>query len=605
MKKLLVLSLAAVAMIATSCSTSDDVADNNITETPGNGYLSVKIELPSTPATRAANDDFKDGTAAEYTVNSAYLYLFKGTTEDGAVFLTRVTLNSKETAADPADDNITVTHLTVGKVETAITVGASEKLYALAVINNNTLLNPSDLTGKTFGDVKDLTSSDAFHTSGANFVMLNAPISNVAGGSAASAPTSSDVTILTVLDPTRIFKTEAEAKAKPAGSIYVERAVAKATVGYDDTAITMIKGMSDYTINSVEWALDNKEPNSYIVRNMGDLSYIGYSSEAFTTANYRMVGNTMIGTTALQPIANLYRTYWCVDPQYSVDATGLVAANPTLDYNSADGSTPAYCHENTFDVIRQSYENTTRAIIKVTVNGAADFYTIAGDETKYDEDGAKDLLKAKIILNAGLKAALDAKCIAPYTLTAADIDITTSHNSTTGVYSLTGVTFKSTSTTFVTSYATYFSVDPATILSGCLSDLVDEVNDGVTLYKYVGGVVYYDARFMHFASNTPAADLAPWNTWEEGKGYTKPAAGNTTKAYPDGGLHRGVNYLGRWGMVRNNWYDVEILSFNELGHPVVPSISGDPTPDDNIPEKFISVKINVLSWAKRTQGWSF
>lgn len=70
-------------------------------------------------------------------------------------------------------------------------------------------------------------------------------------------------------------------------------------------------------IGSIEWAINNTEPSSFVVRNMGDLAtdYLKYSSEGFATNEYRMVGNTKFDA------ANLYRTYWCVDPQYSSDAT--------------------------------------------------------------------------------------------------------------------------------------------------------------------------------------------------------------------------------------------------------------------------------------------
>ncbi len=59
-------------------------------------------------------------------------------------------------------------------------------------------------------------------------------------------------------------------------------------------------------------------------------------------------------------------------------------------------------------------------------------------------------------------------------------------------------------------------------------------------------------------------------------------------------------------MVRNNWYDVNITAFNKLGSPVDPTgnVSNPSTPDDNV-EAYISVKIAVLSWAKRLQNWSF
>ena len=57
-------------------------------------------------------------------------------------------------------------------------------------------------------------------------------------------------------------------------------------------------------------------------------------------------------------------------------------------------------------------------------------------------------------------------------------------------------------------------------------------------------------------------------------------------------------FLGRYGVLRNNWYDLGINSISGVGSPVVPDAPG--TPDDEL-ESFISVRINVLSWAKRTQ----
>ena len=42
-------------------------------------------------------------------------------------------------------------------------------------------------------------------------------------------------------------------------------------------------------------------------------------------------------------------------------------------------------------------------------------------------------------------------------------------------------------------------------------------------------------------------------------------------------------------------------AIKKIGSPVVPDITTDNTPDDNI-DAYISAKINVLSWAKRTQS---
>ena len=52
-------------------------------------------------------------------------------------------------------------------------------------------------------------------------------------------------------------------------------------------------------------------------------------------------------------------------------------------------------------------------------------------------------------------------------------------------------------------------------------------------------------------------------------------------------------------MVRNNWYDISVTSIKALGSPNVTEVTNEPVDKK---ESYISVKINVLSWAKRTQS---
>ena len=53
-------------------------------------------------------------------------------------------------------------------------------------------------------------------------------------------------------------------------------------------------------------------------------------------------------------------------------------------------------------------------------------------------------------------------------------------------------------------------------------------------------------------------------------------------------------------MVRNNWYNIDLTGIKHIGKPSVPEIPTD-TPDDEI-DSYLKVRINVLSWAKRTQS---
>ena len=103
---------------------------------------------------------------------------------------------------------------------------------------------------------------------------------------------------------------------------------------------------------------------------------------------------------------------------------------------------------------------------------------------------------------------------------------------------------------------------------------------------YKGGVSYYTVRIKHFGD-----DLTPW---KNGELDVKPGS-----VYPDGTKTAENNWLGRYGVLRNNWYDIEVTGVKGLGSATIPELTG--TTDDEL-ESYIAVRINVLSWAKRTQG---
>lgn len=108
-----------------------------------------------------------------------------------------------------------------------------------------------------------------------------------------------------------------------------------------------------------------------------------------------------------------------------------------------------------------------------------------------------------------------------------------------------------------------------------------------SIQEYKNGESYYFVRIKHFGD-----DLTPWKTTETKE--PSPANG----VYPTG-TNRDGNYLGRYGVLRNNWYDIEVQGVKGLGSPKVPAVTTDT--DDEL-KSYIAVRINVLSWAKRTQS---
>lgn len=59
-------------------------------------------------------------------------------------------------------------------------------------------------------------------------------------------------------------------------------------------------------------------------------------------------------------------------------------------------------------------------------------------------------------------------------------------------------------------------------------------------------------------------------------------------------------YLGRYGVLRNNWYELSVNKVTGLGYPDVPEVK--PTDPDDENEQYINVAVKILDWAKRSQN---
>lgn len=590
-----------------SCSSSDDLngggTGNPGFNKDGNGFMSISVNLPtrSGSTTRAENDKYEDGLLPEYEVKNGILALFDATgkTSEGEyTLLAAYKLDLTDSELDTDKDNITSTHSVVTQIKST----TAKKVFALVLLNDNSILTASDgqlleggtkdLTGKTYKDILALTTENAM--TGTGFFMANAPVSATSGN--ASAP-DGEYTTLSEVDLSKIKETRNEAINDPAVSVFVERGVAKVSLNSIASGNTTDDNLK-YTFDG--WVLDNTTKSSYIVRNMGTDAgtYLKYSSEKFgTTLKSRFVGDTKLGNTSKQPDVALYRTYWCVDPTYSqkFDATSHAANFNTVtsakDVKSwlASGNY-VYCHENTFDVAHMDYSNTTRALVKVTFNDGNKFYTNNGANVILDTDGKRDDAVMSYVLGTDinivdLKKYLSDNQASTGTVTwsKADFDLTWAATPDgDGILKVTDIKLSTTGKAKLKTGSPDFTG---------WDTIKDQLNTNRVIRQYDNGASYYEVRIKHFAGDG-ASDLAPWNTWET---TDKPSA---SLAYPGKAEQ---NYLGRYGLVRNNWYDIDVTAIKKIGSPVVPDITTDNTPDDNI-DAYISAKINVLSWAKRTQS---
>ena len=607
MKKTLLFSVALAGLMLGSCSSSDDLngggTGNPSFNKDGNGFMSISVNLPTRTGntTRAENDKYEDGLSSEYEVKNGILALFdaSGKTSEGEyTLLAAYKLDLTDSELDTDNDNITSTHSVVTQIKST----TAKDVYALVLLNDNSILTASDgkllqggtadLTGKTYNEILDLTTENEMTSTG--FFMANAPVSATSGNT--SAP-DGKYTTLSKVDLSKIKETKSEAINDPAVSVFVERGVAKVSLNSPASGNTTENSLK-YEFNG--WVLDNTTKSSYIVRNMGTGAgtYLKYSSEKFApTLNSRFVGDTKLGATSKQPEDNLYRTYWCVDPTYdkTFDATSHAANFKTV--TSAAEVTSwltsgkyVYCHENTFDVAHMDYSNTTRALVKVTFNDGNKFYTNNGANVILDTDGKRDDAVMSYVLGTDinivdLKKYLSDNQASTGTVTwsKADFDLTWAATPDgDGILKVTDIKLSATGKAKLKTGSPDFTG---------WDTIKDQLNTNRVIRQYDNGASYYEVRIKHFAGDG-ASDLAPWNTWET---TDKPSA---SLAYPGKAEQ---NYLGRYGLVRNNWYDIDVTAIKKIGSPVVPDITTDNTPDDNI-DAYISAKINVLSWAKRTQS---
>ena len=100
---------------------------------------------------------------------------------------------------------------------------------------------------------------------------------------------------------------------------------------------------------------------------------------------------------------------------------------------------------------------------------------------------------------------------------------------------------------------------------------------------YDDGLAYYPILIKHFGD-----DQCYWTSTEH----------LSQTSYADEGTAPVSRYLGRYGVLRNNWYHLNITKISNLGLPNIPTLTDD---DDDKVKSYISVQINILSWAKRTQ----
>ncbi len=569
--------LAVIAAMTASCSSNEDLGTagpGTGTNEAGVGYATFTINLPSVSGTRAdaGGAEMNEGSPEEYAVKSATALIFQkyGSDEGSYKFVESVTLPIDGWPNDETDGITTTSKKLVAKLTN---VDTKNDYSVLILLNNKKVTLPT--VGQSYNDwnsenILTLSATDWAGSDG--FYMANAPLK----GSAASPAT------LVPIDKGKIYASEAKAKedaSECAATVYVERGVAKMTVAKPGTTGTItVKDKANPTVTTQSevtfsnWALDITNQKTFAVHNIDGLS--SDFNDIWSTARFTGLNN---------------RVYWGKDPNYNL--AELNTADKANDekrkkeFNFIDATSkidkdfgetnPVYCLENTFNLANMYQGQTTRVIFKAKYAPKNDagvslaetdgtFYTIGNMTTILKKE---DLEKA---VNAAATSVLSG-CTVDY------INLETEG----GSHVITTADIKDDTGKALVADKDYSGKTGTQIVKEIndklgLTDGAGRAEAMVGINTYLEGETYYIARVKHFGDV-----LTKWNS---GENY-----GDNNK-----------QYLGRYGMLRNNWYELTVGNVYGPGYPGVPPV--DPTLPDDEKEKYLSVSVKILSWAKRSQN---
>lgn len=614
MKKFSLLALAAAGLLLGACSSDkDDVNSTQQQASMDDAYIGISIQLPNQSSMTRANEDFADGETDEFTVIDATLYIFSGSSESDATYVAQYAIGT-DYAPDGAT-NVTSTYSTnaikIGNdVAANIKKYASDNTkhyYAYVIINNNSAITATPTTFSAFKDLPFATIGDnaiaAQKNIGPNgLLMTNAPVSSVAGGS--SAPTGAQYTTLVEIDKNKVYSTAAEAKAHEAACIFVERAAVKITV--TDNVATKTADGNAWTFEG--WQIFNFAPTYYNTRHVeadwGSL-FSAYVTTG-TKSQYRFVSPTAFAPQVPSNHPGPYRTYFAKDLTYNEETPTLSRPQAVVDGSWIPSGNHGYTTENTFDVDHQTWQHTTQVAFRLRFNGGTGFYMVKGDDAIYTAVNAQTKVSTLITKVPEVQGLLREACEAISNRITGKPEITSSITVTMPATPARGNQAYTVTYSFDNSGTAVTLQDTDTKLVGGtpakFSDLIDAAittaKASFTVDYYAGGYAYYAARIKHFGDVE-----TPWAA--DGEYITAPGT-TISEIYGSNSTNRTKNFLGRYGVVRDNWYQLSLDGVSKIGsaEPINVTGSGKDTPDDEI-ENYLSVHVHIVPWVLRTQSVNF
>lgn len=564
--------MAVMATALVGCSSNDNLNPNanEGAGKAGEAYASFKINLPTTNGTRTDGDpSFVEGDAKEYEVKNGTILIFDANTD---LFVTSAELGTMNPwTADTDDKGVTTAAIATVKLTDVSTTGSYK---ALVLLNNNVgatkkkveLPATTEKYADWSKDVDKVNVSDYESTDG--FFMANAPKYIDA--------TSEPETLVPVA---HVCASREQAEAMGATTVYVERGLAKVTMeNFDTDGYTVADGTyKDATVKIENWKLDVTNKSTFPVHQIGGLStdYTGiWGKDRFYNGTNTVFNRVYWGTDPNYSTDKYYKGDNTVSPEKSAldcckDAFNMIT-NAQVD-GVAGQDKPQYCLENTFNLANMKQGQTTRVVFKAKFipkgcTAAETFYKIGNNTAIWKKaDLEKQILAvATTAMNLTSAEAVDYEV----KLDAAANNI----SGEAGQHMITAdnIVYKGSGTSKVP--AALAAINTKLGLSEA-----DPTNhkEKVGISTYLNGEAYYIARIKHFN------ELTQWNP------------GNAYESHND-------LYLGRYGVLRNNWYSLSVHTVSGLGYPEVPTVKPEIPDDEN--DQYINVEVKILDWAKRSQS---
>lgn len=538
-------------LVMAACSDSLDESDNT-GQGPltGEGYVKVAINMPSVSSTRAGDPTFADGDANEYAVKSGIIAFFEGTTEANATFVKAYSMNNLVQINDGNSTDHVTTKVT--QVLEAPLVTEGNKLYALVILNNTGVASVSATDGSLTlenGEVDIVLNS----TNNSIVAALNGNVewnltvlsvtNSTNGFLMLNAPLYNGTTSQTLV-PVTVYKTKQEADKSTATNIYVERIVAKVNIKLPgNNGVLDVADKSVYAGDKVYFTTSTEGETlgwklNVTNKNTKPLRDV---SEVATWATYTGTNQDFIGTTAVED--SWVRIYWAKDNNYDATASdfNILPQNNSEwgGYTTTTGgettTNAQYCLENTAPFANNNNDNTTAVWIKAK-------YDFTGDGT-YDD--------SFFIIDTEAGTYSETDFITKMKEILGESSLSINSNAKGGYYNT--------------------KEEIASLFNEDITVSEDELKRiGEIRYYKDGECYYYTQAIKHFGQN-----------------YTLGDDKTATK------------YIGRYGVVRNNWYELTINSVSGPGEPEITPPDDEHVDDE---EGYIKCTINVLSWAKRSQS---